>query len=208
MAAGLARRGLQPRCTKCGTAVSRPLLQNRLPPVPSAPWARPDRTRLEMDRAEASERKRQLVRCWSKPISQAVDAMRGTGVRHGLPPSAQVLPDTGLDTGAETFSPCHGHRARDSASEHRKRESRKEVPLPSHGGETRKDLSKGNTTQVSDRKCTYGRDLRPQPPKVDEVLTPPQWPAAAHRPAAGLHLQIYCQPARTAPGSPQARIRV
>jgi hypothetical protein len=99
------------------------------------------------------------------------------------------------EQGQRPFSPCHGHRARDSASEHRKRgSSRQWRSRHRHTAErhTRRDLSKGNTTQVSDRKCTYGRDLRPQPPGT--MRCPP--PSGQRRidMLAGLHLQIYLLP--------------
>lgn len=67
--------------------------------VPSAP-GRTDRARAPCVRG----RKRQLVRCGSKLISQPVDAVRGTGGQSCFQSRAQVLPDTGLDTGADLLA--------------------------------------------------------------------------------------------------------
>lgn len=88
-----------------------------------------------------------------------------------------------------SLSPCHRRRRKDSASEHRTAFSRSARHT---GGRDTEDLSKGKTTQVSDRKCTYGRDLRPQP-QDDELL--PQLVSESML----AHLQIYCQPAKMAP---------
>ena len=52
---------------------------------------------------------------------------------------------------------------------------------------------KRNTAQASDRKCTYGRDLRPQPPQDNEL------PQVASCESTLMQLQIYCQPTKTAP---------
>ena len=94
--------------------------------VPSAP-GRTDRARAPCARG----RKRQLVRCGSKPISQPVDAVRGTGGHHASSPEHRFYLIQGSTQGL-TFSPCHDWRRRNSVSEHR-RERRGE--RPSHGRE-------------------------------------------------------------------------
>ncbi|KIN05763.1 hypothetical protein OIDMADRAFT_24143 [Oidiodendron maius Zn] len=78
--------------------------------VPSAP-GRTDRARAPCARG----RKRQLVRCGSKPISQPVDAVRGTGGHPASSPEHRFYLIQGSTQGL-AFSPCHDWRRRNNGN--------------------------------------------------------------------------------------------